>query len=141
MRGVLLSAAEAAQADLASLTGEIRGTVRAGGLQSATRRLLIPAVARMLTEQPQVHLEITELELEQALPELRLGMLDVVISDEYDGHPRPSLQGSGSRYCTRPLKLVLPAAHPASAHHGPVAIATLREDVWVASAAAITLSS
>ena len=134
--GVLLSAAEAAKADLASLTGEIRGTVRAGGLQSATRRVLIPAVARMLTEQPQVHLEITELELEQALPELRLGMLDVVISDEYDAHPRP--RPAGLRFEVlheEPLKLVLPAAHPAAAHHGPVAIATLREDVWVASAA------
>lgn len=31
---VLLSAAEAASADLASVTGEVRGTVRPGGLQS-----------------------------------------------------------------------------------------------------------
>src|SRR5689334_10577694 len=32
--GVMLSAADAARADLASLTGQVRGTVRAGGLQS-----------------------------------------------------------------------------------------------------------
>ena len=31
---VLLSAADVASADLASVTGEVRGTVRAGGLQS-----------------------------------------------------------------------------------------------------------
>src|SRR5690349_2754086 len=37
--GVLLSAAEAARADLESMTGDVRGTVRAGGLQSATHRL------------------------------------------------------------------------------------------------------
>src|SRR5690242_5561856 len=37
--GVLLAAAEAARADLASLTGEVRGTVRVGALQSATRHL------------------------------------------------------------------------------------------------------
>ncbi|MGW0807901.1 LysR family transcriptional regulator [Nonomuraea sp. NPDC002799] len=51
---VLLSAAEAAEADLATLGGAIRGTVRAGGLQSAARRLLIPAVARMKADHPQV---------------------------------------------------------------------------------------
>jgi DNA-binding transcriptional LysR family regulator len=97
---VLLSAAEAAEADLASLTGEVRGTVRAGGLQSATRRLLIPAVARLLDDAPQVRVEVTELELEQALPELRLGALDLVVSDEYDGHPGPARPGCGTSCCT-----------------------------------------
>src|SRR5512142_3581995 len=62
---VLLSAAEAATADLAALEGDIRGTVRAGGLQSAARRLLVPAVARMTADHPRVRLEIFELELEQ----------------------------------------------------------------------------
>jgi DNA-binding transcriptional LysR family regulator len=133
---VLLSAAEAAQTDLASLTGEIRGTVRAGGLQSATRRMLIPAVVRLHAEHPQVRVEISELELEQALPELRLGTLDVVISDEYDGHPRA--RPAGIRFALlhqEPLKLVLPADHPAAQHGGPVAVAGLRDEVWVAAAA------
>src|SRR3954454_3361246 len=132
--GVLLSAAEAARSDLASLTGEVRGTVRAGGLQSATRRLLIPAVARMLTDHPQVRVEVSELELEQALPELRLGTLDVVISDEYDGHPRP--RPAGLRFellLEEPLKLVLPAAHPLASHGGPVPVEALRHDVWADS--------
>src|SRR5215470_948050 len=87
--GVLLSAAEAAEADLAALSGDVRGTVRAGGLQSAARRLLIPALARVRTDHPQVRVEIFELELEQSLPGLRLGTVDLVIGDEYDGHPRP----------------------------------------------------
>src|SRR4051794_12220440 len=132
--GVLLAAAEAARADLASLSGEVRGTVRAGGLQSATRRVLIPAVARMQVEHPRVRVEISELELEQALPELRLGSLDVVISDEYDGHPRP--RPAGLRFDLlheEPLKLVLPAGHPCAAHGGPVSVAALRDDVWVSS--------
>jgi DNA-binding transcriptional LysR family regulator len=34
--GVLLTAADAARADLAALAGDVRGTVRAGGLQSGT---------------------------------------------------------------------------------------------------------
>src|SRR5919202_1696709 len=132
--GVLLSAAEAARADLASLTGEVRGTVRAGGLQSATRRVLIPALTRMLLDHPQVRVEISELELEQALPELRLGTLDVVISDEYDGHPRPRPAGLAFEVLLEePLKLVLPAAHPCAADGGPVSVAALREGVWADS--------
>jgi DNA-binding transcriptional LysR family regulator len=113
----------------------VRGTVRAGGLQSATRRVLIPAVARLLVDHPQVRVEISELELEQALPDLRLGSLDVVISDEYDGHPRP--RPAGLRFQVlhqEPLKLVLPAGHPRAGHGGPVVVAELRDDVWVAAA-------
>ncbi|WFE99287.1 LysR family transcriptional regulator [Micromonospora sp. WMMD964] len=132
---VLLSAAEAAQADLAALGGDVRGTVRAGGLQSAARRLLIPAVARLRTEHPQVRVEIFELELEQSLPGLRLGTVDLVIGDEYDSHPRP--RPAGLRFTLlleEPLRIVLPAAHPLARSGGPVAVADLRADIWAASA-------
>jgi DNA-binding transcriptional LysR family regulator len=133
--GILLTAAEAARSDLAALTGEIRGTVRAGGLQSATRRVLIPAVARLRTDHPLVRVELSELELEEALPELRLGSLDLVISDEYDGHPRPRPAGVRSAVLhEESLHLVLPAGHPCAQHEGSVAVAALRDDVWVASA-------
>ncbi|GGS95448.1 LysR family transcriptional regulator [Planobispora rosea] len=134
--GVLLAAAEAATADLAALGGEVRGTVRAGGLQSGARRLLIPAVARMMPAHPLVRVEVSELELEQALPGLRLGAVDLVISDEYDGHPRP--RPAGLRFMPlheEPLKLVLSPTHPLARREGPVALAALREEAWVASAA------
>ncbi|SHG91941.1 LysR family transcriptional regulator [Geodermatophilus nigrescens] len=134
--GVLLAAAEAARADLAAFGGEVRGTVRAGGLQSATRHLLVPAVAGMRGEHPRVRVEVSELELEQALPELRSGSLDVVVSDEYDGHPRP--RPAGLRFAVlheEPLHLVLPADHPAAVPGGPVALAHLRDDAWAASGA------
>jgi DNA-binding transcriptional LysR family regulator len=132
--GVLLTAAEAASADLAALAGDMRGTVRAGGLQSATRRLLVPAVARMMAQYPQVRTEVSELELEQALPNLRLGALDLVISDEYDGHPRP--RPAGLRFTLlheEPLKLVLSSHHVLAERTGPIALSELREEVWVAS--------
>lgn len=131
---ILLAAAEAAEADLAALSDEVRGTVRAGGLQSAARRLLVPAVARMAADHPQVRVEVSELELEQALPGLRLGSIDMIVIDEYDGHPRP--RPDGLRFAPvheEQLKVVLPAAHPLAAAGGPVAIAALRGDVWAAS--------
>jgi DNA-binding transcriptional LysR family regulator len=132
---VLLAASEAAEADLANLTGQIRGTVRAGGLQSGTRALLIPALGRFHVDHPQVRVEITEMELEQALPELRLGGLDLILSDEYDGHPRP--RPAGVRFATlheEPLRLVLPSGHPQAGTSAEVDLASLRDEVWVASA-------
>ncbi|NYJ00415.1 DNA-binding transcriptional LysR family regulator [Nocardioides thalensis] len=131
----MLAAAEAAQTDLESLTGDVRGTVRAGGLQSATRHLLIPVLTELQETHPGVRLELTELELEEALPELRLGTLHLSISDEYSGHPRP--RPPGLHYETildEPLKLVLPAGHRL-ATATTVDVADLRDDVWVASAA------
>jgi DNA-binding transcriptional LysR family regulator len=132
---VLLAAAEAAEADLAALGGEIRGTVRAGGLQSAARKLLVPAVARLKAEHPRVRVEVSELELEQSLPGVRLGAADLVIGDEYDGHPRP--RPDGLRFTTlleEPIKIVLPAGHPLARDGGPVAFADLRAEIWTASA-------
>jgi hypothetical protein len=84
---------------------------------------------------PQVRVEIFELELEQSLPGLRLGTVDLVIGDEYDSHPRP--RPAGLRFTTlleEPLKIVLPAAHPLARPGGPVAVTSLRSDIWTASA-------
>ncbi|SNT56031.1 DNA-binding transcriptional regulator, LysR family [Asanoa hainanensis] len=132
---VLLAAAESAEADLAALSGDIRGTVRAGGLQSAARKLLVPALARMSADHAGVRVEIFEYELEQSLPSLRLGAVDLVIGDEYDGQPRP--RPAGLRFTVlleEPMKIVLPAAHPLAGAGGPVAVAELRSAVWTASA-------
>lgn len=134
--GVLLSAAEVAASDLAALGGQVRGTVRAGGLQSVARRLLVPAVAHLLKRHPHVRVEIAEIELEQALPELRTGAMDLIIIDEYDGHPRPRPQGLQFEILLEePLKLVLPPEHELAQHATPVRLAALQDDVWVTSAA------
>ncbi|GLY04429.1 MULTISPECIES: LysR family transcriptional regulator [Actinoplanes] len=129
----ILAAAEVAEADLKTFAG-VRGTVRAGGLQSAARRLLVPAAAAVVASHPGVRPEIAELELEQALPDLRLGAVDVVIGDEYDGHPRP--RPSGLRFAqllAETVKVVLPAAHPLAAGGGPVPLEELRDAAWATS--------
>ena len=132
---VLLAAADAARADLDALHDDVRGVVRAGGLQSATRGLLIPALARIGAEHPALRVEITELEVEQALPELRVGGLDLAISDEYDGHPRPRPRGLVVETLhEEPLRLVL--RHRIRWRGVVVSRSpSLRDDAWVASAA------
>lgn len=133
--GLLLAAAEAARVDLAALSGDVRGTVRAGGMQSALRHLLIPTLAGLLPEHPGIRLELTEIELEPAMPELRLGALDLVVSDEYAAQPRPRPAGIRREVLLEePLLVVMPADHPRSHDRRPVSIASLRDEVWVASA-------
>ncbi|MGW2654124.1 LysR family transcriptional regulator [Streptomyces sp. NPDC001478] len=131
---VLLSVAQDAETELAGLTQEVRGRIRAVGLQSAARRLLIPALVEMARVHPRVEVEITELELEVALPELRLGTVDLVISDEYEGHPRPRPDGVDHHLLLcEGTRVVLPAGHPLAAHPGPVPLSLLRHEVWASS--------
>ena len=133
--GLLLAAAEAARVDLAALSGDVRGTVRAGGVQSALRHLLIPTLADLLIEQPGIQLELTEIELEPAVAELRLGGLDLVVSDEYVAQPRPRPAGIRREVLLEePLVVVLPVDHPRSQDQRPMSITSLRDEVWVASA-------
>ena len=133
--GLLLAAAEAARVDLAALSGDVRGTVRAGGVQSALRHLLIPTLADLLIEQPGIQLELTEIELEPAVAELRLGGLDLVVSDEYVAQPRPRPAGIRREVLLEePLVVVLPVDHPRSQDQRPMSITSLRDAVWVASA-------
>ncbi|MFB7343538.1 LysR family transcriptional regulator [Streptomyces hydrogenans] len=131
---VLLDVAEAAETELANLTQEVRGRIRAVGLQSAARRLLIPALVDVARSHPLVEVEITELELEVALPELRLGTVDLVISDEYEGHPRPRPDGVDHHLLlSEGTRLVLPAGHPLAARPGPVDLSSLRHEIWASS--------
>jgi len=134
--GILLAAADAARADLDAVHDDVRGVVRAGALQSGIRGLLIPALAQVVAEHPALRVEITEMELEQALPELRLGGVDLAISDEYDGNPRPHPRGLlVETVHEEPLRLVLPADHALARRRRAVALADLRDAAWVASAA------
>lgn len=130
----MLAAAEAAEAELASMAEQVGGTVRAGGLSSATQRVLVPTLAAVRRDHPSIRVEISEIELEQALPELRLGNLDLVISDDYDGHPRPRPAGLRfTQLLQEQLMLVLPADHPLARHEAPVPVASLRDDIWITS--------
>lgn len=133
--GVILAAVEAARLDLSELSGQVRGRVHAVGVQSALRRLLIPALAVTSGRFEQVRVELSELELEAALPELRLGRVDLVVVDEYHGQPRPRPAGLDFEpLLDEPMRLVLPAGHPLARSHGSVPLNELAGQVWAASA-------
>lgn len=107
----LLAELERAEAGLAALQGEVVGTVRAAAFQSAVLALLPGALLDLRERHPDLRVEVTELEPEVALPALAGGDVDVVLAEEYPGHPLPRTRDVDREdLLTDPLALVVPRA-------------------------------
>ena len=130
--GALLDRMEAAEAELAALVaGRPAGTVRIASFQTAFLQLVAPAVAHLAGEHPDVRVEASEIEVEEAVPALRLGHLDVVVGDEYEGVPRPVWPDLvRTTVLEEQVRLLLPAGHPL-AGRDRVALDRLAGAVWV----------
>lgn len=129
----LLDASEAAEAEVAQVAaGQLAGVVRASAFQSAFLRIVAPAVRELAVSHPRVRVEASELEVEQAVPALRLQALDVVVGDEYDDQPRPVHTDLARTELVRErVRLVLPLDHPL-ARRRKVPLARLRDQPWAA---------
>ncbi|WP_433218455.1 LysR family transcriptional regulator [Dactylosporangium sp. CS-047395] len=118
----------AAERELAALSGRAAGLVRVAAFATVIRHLLVPAMARLAAEFPDVVCSITELEGAPALRELRLGGIDLTIT-ERDAVQR-SLQHrqvSVVPLCDDPYRVVVPVGWP------PVhALEDLADRPWVA---------
>jgi DNA-binding transcriptional LysR family regulator len=110
----LLAQVEAAEADVAeTVAGRLAGVVRVGGFQSAVLRVVAPAVRTLARSHPGIRVEVTESEVEQSTPALKLQQLDVVIGDEYAEQPRPvhdDLERESLLH--ERINVVLPEGHP-----------------------------
>ncbi len=129
----LLARAEAAEADVAeTVAGRLAGVVRVGGFQSAVLRIVAPSVRDLAESHPEIRVEVTEAEVEESTPALRLQQLDVVIGDEYVDQPRPVHDDlERSRLLSERINVVLPAGHPA-ADRDRVRLPDLADMSWAA---------
>jgi DNA-binding transcriptional LysR family regulator len=75
---------------------------------------LVPAaLLEFRLHHPDLRVEITELEPDQAVPALVAGDFDLVIAEEYPDQPLPQMSGTErANLLTDPLLLVTPAAWP-----------------------------
>jgi DNA-binding transcriptional LysR family regulator len=107
--------------------------VRVGSFQTASLHLLLPAIAALADDYPGVQVRLVEAEPEPALEALRSHSLDLVLADEWSGAPRPRLPGLDREdLFAEPVRLALPASHPAAAAGGPVPLAELAGAAWAA---------
>jgi DNA-binding transcriptional LysR family regulator len=128
----LLDRMEAAEADLAALVaGRPAGTVQIAAFQTAFLQLVAPAIARLAAEHPDIRIEAAEIEVEEAVGLLRLGHLDVVVGDEYEGVPRPVWPDLAREpLLTEQVRVMLPAHHPLAGRRS-VGLARLADAIWV----------
>jgi DNA-binding transcriptional LysR family regulator len=128
----LLDAAARAEADLAAASATVAGRVRIGGFQSVTLNLAIPAMTGLARSAPRLRCELVEAEPEDALPQLALGDLDLVLADEWQHQPR-RLPLSIERHdlMRDVVRVVLPSRHPlARKHKDEVPLAELAGEHW-----------
>jgi DNA-binding transcriptional LysR family regulator len=107
---VLLEAMERAEAALAQSLNETAGTLRVAAFQTAVLTLLPHALTQLGQQHPTLRIEATELEPEAALPALIAGEFDIVLGEEYPGHPLPRPRETERHdLLTDELRLVIPA--------------------------------
>lgn len=87
--GVLLEQLERTEAALADSQHATVGTVRVAAFQTAVLALVPDALGRLERHHPELRVEVTETEPEAALPALLAGGFDLVLGEEYPGHPLP----------------------------------------------------
>jgi DNA-binding transcriptional LysR family regulator len=114
--GTVLAQLEEAEADLADLAGGGAGRLRISMFQSAAHTLLAPAMARLAETAPALELTVDVLEPETALPRLLAHDLDLVLTEEYPGHPLHRYRDLDRSHRTDdPIRLATPS--PAGQQH------------------------
>lgn len=128
----LLTAVERAEADLAAAAGgAVAGVIRVGSFQTASLHLLLPAMAALRRTHPGVEVRVVEAETAPALEALPSHGVDLVLGDEWSGSPRPRHPGiEREDLFAEPVRLALPADHPAAADGRPVALADVARFPW-----------
>ncbi len=126
----ILAECEAAVADLESIGGTVTGTVRVSAFPTAAQAFLVPALARLRRSHPSLTVLATDLEPHEAMPALKSGQLDVVISHEYNLLPPYSDPGiERTDLLTERMLLALPATHPLA--DAPARLADFARERWI----------
>lgn len=106
----VLAQLEEAEADLAQVAAGTAGRFRIAVFHSAAHALLVATLDELAETAPDVDLTIHDLEPESALPRLRAYDLDLVLTEEYPGHPLPRHSDvHRSHLIDDPIRLATPA--------------------------------
>lgn len=89
----LVAVLDDADADVAALAGAIAGQVTIAAFFTVLRGYVGPALARLTRTHPGVTARVVELDETHAVPELRAGVVDVVLVEDDAQRPRRSIAG------------------------------------------------
>ncbi|MEU1198255.1 LysR family transcriptional regulator [Streptomyces sp. NPDC005813] len=127
---------EQAEADIATSLAELTGTLRIATFQTAALALVPAALTGLRDTHPRLRIHVTQTEPEKALPALVARDFDLVVAEEYPGHPDPLPAGTEREdLCEDTLRLARPRAFATrDTAHGARPGEVLRaaaEDPWV----------
>ena len=118
-----------AERDLAELTGQASGPVRIAAFQSVMAPLIGPALRSLAAASPAIQPVITERYGPPAVADLRLGDLDIVLTEYDAASPPPAEPGLGLRQLAfDPYLLVIPPGWQVR----PRSLGDLAGRAWVA---------
>jgi DNA-binding transcriptional LysR family regulator len=125
--GAVLDRLEQAEADLVALATGGAGRLRIAMFPSAAHTLLVPALKELAKTAPGLEVTVQVLEHEHALPRLLSHELDLVLTEEYPGHPLPRTPD------VHRTRLTIDRIRLADPNRGarPAGIAELADDPWV----------
>jgi DNA-binding transcriptional LysR family regulator len=128
-----LAELDAAEAELAAEHDAVRGEIVIGAFPSAAAGLVVPTVATLAEQHPELACSVREHEPEDGIPLLRSGALDVLVSERYEEvEPAPAGGLESTPILSEPLRLVLPSR---DRRPSPVALDTLADARWIAGLA------
>lgn len=125
----LLRQVEETEAELAVAAHGVAGVLRVASFQTAALHLIPATLSQLADEHPALRVDVAEIHPESSLPALAAGEFDLVIDEEYPGHPKPRSVGIHSEHLfADPLRLILPKVS-----HWPEAtvLADLADAPWV----------
>lgn len=125
----ILATLEEAEAELAAAHHEVRGTLHVAAFQSAMLTVAPTVLDALARDHPDLHVTITQREVEDAFEGLLAHEFDLIISEEYPGLPDPLREGVDRVELLRdPLHLALSLDGPWSAR--PRCLSDLAEAPW-----------
>jgi DNA-binding transcriptional LysR family regulator len=130
---VILSECEEAVAGVKSFTGEITGSVRISTNEPAGP-VLLHTVLEARTTHPGLKVTLVSVPTPRALPGLRTGDIDIVLSFDWQGLPLvfgPATERHD--LLSESCQVVLPPSHRLARSNGPLRLEDLAEEQWCLS--------
>lgn len=130
-------ALDAARGELAELVGLATGTVRIAAFPTASSTIVPRLLGTLRGAHPGLTVSYIEAEPPEALGMLRDGTVDLAITFAYPGDradPHRESEGPVETVAlfTEPVVIALPERHPLAQGGGPVELALLGEERWIA---------
>lgn len=123
----LSSLLDHAEADLLTLTGDLHGSVTLAAFPTAMNRLVVPTLAALRQSHPAVSVRVVEVDEEPAVTAIRIGDIDLLITERDREHPAELAPGLTQRWLLDdPYRLALPSGWPA-----PDSLDDLAEEPWI----------